>query len=100
MLKPYQPQEIIMSRLSNFSNWKLLLGGSCFALAISAGAAGATPLGHLALNVQANFVEAALSCPAGTHIGYEGKYCWPNSARNCPAGFHLGYEGKYCWRND
>ena len=89
-----------MSRIPNFLKRKLLLGGSCFALAISAGAAGASPLGNLALNVQANLIEVAQSCPAGTHIGYEGKYCWPNSARNCPAGFHLGYEGKYCWRND
>ena len=40
---------------------------------------------------------AQLSCPAGTHSGYEGKYCWPNRPRACPAGTHLGYEGKYCW---
>lgn len=89
-----------MSRISNLLNRKLLLAGSCFVLAISAGAAGASPLGNLALRLEANLVEAALSCPVGTHIGYEGKYCWPNTARNCPAGFHLGYEGKYCWRND
>ena len=89
-----------MSRASNFLKRKLLLVGSCFALAISTGAAGAAPLGNLALNVQANFIAVAQSCPAGTHIGYEGKYCWPNTARNCPSGFHLGYEGKYCWRND
>ena len=89
-----------MSRISNILNRKLLLAGSCFALAIFPGVAGATSLGNLALSVQANIIEAAQSCPAGTHIGYEGKYCWPNTARNCPVGFHLGYEGKYCWRND
>ena len=38
-------------------------------------------------------------CPAGTHLGYEGKYCWPNYGHICPSGTHLGYEGKYCWRN-
>jgi hypothetical protein len=39
-------------------------------------------------------------CPAGTHPGYEGKYCWRNhGADACPPGFHLGYEDKYCWRN-
>jgi hypothetical protein len=39
-------------------------------------------------------------CPAGTHPGYEAKYCWKNhETEACPAGFHLGYEGKYCWRN-
>jgi hypothetical protein len=78
---------------------KLLLVGSCFALAISTGAAAATSLGGFSLAVESNVVEAALSCPSGTHIGYEGKFCWPNRARSCPAGFHLGYEGKYCWPN-
>jgi hypothetical protein len=86
-----------MSRTSSFRS---LLVGSCVAFAITTGAAVAAPLGF-SLNVQTNLVEVGLSsCPAGTHVGYEGKYCWPNSARNCPAGFHLGYEGKYCWRND
>lgn len=89
-----------MSRTSNFLKLKLLLAGSCFALALSTGAASASPFGSLGLSVQANFIAASLSCPAGTHAGYEGKYCWPNRANSCPAGFHLGYEGKYCWRND
>jgi hypothetical protein len=38
-------------------------------------------------------------CPAGTHPGYEDKYCWPNRSQVCPPGTHLGYEGKYCWAN-
>jgi hypothetical protein len=89
-----------MFRTSRFLKPRLLLAGSCFALAISTGAVAAAPLGNLSVNIRSNVIEVAQSCPAGTHIGYEGKYCWPNSARNCPVGFHLGYEGKYCWRND
>ena len=88
-----------MSRKSGFSNRKLLVAASCFALAISTGVAAATPLDNISVAVQSNLIEAALSCPAGTHVGYEGKYCWPNRARACPAGYHLGYEGKYCWPN-
>ncbi len=38
-------------------------------------------------------------CRAGYHLGYKGKYCWPNHHRVCPAGTHLGYKGKYCWKN-
>ena len=95
----YQPPEIVMSRKSGFLNGKLLLAGSCFALAISTGVAAAAPLENFSLAMQSSLVEAALACPPGTHRGYEGKYCWPNRARTCPAGFHLGYEGKYCWRN-
>jgi hypothetical protein len=86
--------EIAMSRKSIFS----LLAGTCFALAISTGVASASPLGF-AVGIASNVVETALSCPAGTHVGYEGKYCWPNRGRACPAGTHLGYEGKYCWRD-
>ena len=74
-----------------FSKQKLLFAGCCLALALSTGAAEANPLDAIQV------VEAALSCPPGTHIGYEGKYCWPNRARICPRGYHLGYEGKYCW---
>ena len=88
-----------MLRNSPFLKTKSLLVGSCFALAMSSGVAAAGPLGNFSFSVGSNLVEAALSCPAGTHIGYEGKYCWPNRANNCPAGFHLGYEGKYCWPN-
>jgi hypothetical protein len=88
-----------MSLTSTFLKRKSLLIGSCFALAISTGAVTAAPLGNLSLSVATNVVAAALSCPAGTHAGYEGKYCWPNTARACPQGFHLGYEGKYCWPN-
>ncbi len=86
-----------MSRTSAF---KSLLVGSCFAVAISTGAAVAAPLGF-SLSVQSNVVEAGfVACQAGTHPGYEGKYCWPNRGANaCPYGTHLGYEGKYCWRN-
>jgi hypothetical protein len=80
-------------------NAKVLFVGSCLALAASTGFAAAASLGNLSLTVESNVLEAALSCPAGTHAGYEGKYCWPNHERACPAGFHLGYEGKYCWRD-
>jgi hypothetical protein len=45
------------------------------------------------------FVLIGGGCPAGTHLGYEGKYCWPNRSQICPPGTHLGYEGKYCWAN-
>jgi hypothetical protein len=100
MLNHLESREIVMFRTSRFLNPRLLLVGSCLAFAISTGAAVAAPLGNLSLSVQTNLVEVGLSCRAGTHAGYEGKYCWPNSARNCPYGFHLGYEGKYCWRND
>ena len=88
-----------MSRKSALLNGKLLLAGSFLALAISTGAAAASPLADLSVAVASNIVEAAISCPPGTHIGYEGKYCWPNRPRACPAGTHLGYEGKYCWPN-
>ncbi|MBR1091656.1 hypothetical protein JQ621_29725 [Bradyrhizobium manausense] len=87
-----------MSRKSVFSNLKLLLAGTGLALAISTGAASASPLG-LALGIASNVAESALSCGPGTHLGYEGKYCWPNHPRECPIGTHLGYEGKYCWRD-
>ncbi len=80
-----------MFRTSIFLKGKLLLVGSCFALAVSTGAVAAAPLGNL--------VQVTVSCPAGTHAGYEDKYCWPNRARSCPVGFHPGYEGKYCWPN-
>jgi hypothetical protein len=88
-----------MSRKSAFLKAKLLLAGSCFALAISTSVVAANPLENFSLSIQSNIIEAALSCPPGTHVGYEGKYCWPNRARACPAGYHLGYEGKYCWPN-
>ena len=80
-----------MFRSTQSLKLKLLLAGCGFALALSTGAATANPLEALPV------IEAALSCPAGTHVGYEGKYCWPNRARACPRGYHLGYEGKYCW---
>jgi hypothetical protein len=44
-------------------------------------------------------VETVRVCPAGSHEGYRGKYCWQNRHSACRAGTHLGYEGKYCWRN-
>ena len=82
------------------STLKSLLVGSFFTLAVSTGAVVAAPLG-VSLNIQGNVVEAGyVACQAGTHPGYEGKYCWPNRASGCPYGTHLGYEGKYCWRND
>ena len=46
--------------------------------------------------------DSPRACPAGTHEGYLGKYCWHDGERErtaCPAGTHIGYEGKYCWRN-
>jgi hypothetical protein len=47
-------------------------------------------------------VNSPRACPAGTHEGYLGKYCWHDGERErtaCPAGTHIGYEGKYCWCN-
>ncbi|MCC8982144.1 hypothetical protein [Bradyrhizobium acaciae] len=86
-----------MSRKSGL----FLLAQTSIALAISSGVAAASPLGNFSIAIQSAVVEAAaLSCPPGTHVGYEGKYCWPNRPRACPAGYHLGYEGKYCWAND
>jgi hypothetical protein len=97
MLNHLEPQEIIMTRTSTL---KSLLVGGFLALTISTGAAVAAPLGF-SLSIQSDVVEAGfVACGPGTHLGYEGKYCWPNRAVNaCPPGFHLGYEGKYCWRN-
>jgi len=83
-----------MSRKSVLS----LLAGSCFAFAISTGAVAASPLEDVSIAIRAGAsVIGAMSCSPGTHIGYEGKYCWPNRPHACPAGTHLGYEGKYCW---
>lgn len=85
--------------MTRISTIKSLFAGGFLALAISTGAAVAAPIG-VSLNIHGNVVEAGyVACPAGTHAGYEGKYCWPNHANACPAGTHLGYEGKYCWRN-
>lgn len=85
--------------MTRTSTIKSLLVGGFFALAISTGAAVAAPIG-VSLSIGGNVVEAGyIACPAGTHPGYEGKYCWPNRANACPPGTHLGYEGKYCWRN-
>ena len=54
----------------------------------------------LVTEVASSLIQSAVACPAGTHLGYEGKYCWRNHENEaCPAGFHLGHEGKYCWRN-
>jgi hypothetical protein len=54
----------------------------------------------LPLSVGLSLAESVRLCPAGTHPGYEGKYCWRNHETDaCPPGFHLGYESKYCWRN-
>lgn len=83
-----------MSRKSVFTNAKLLLAGGLLALAISSGAATASPLDGISVTI-----ETGLSCPIGTHAGYEDKYCWPNRGRACPVGYHPGYEGKYCWRD-
>lgn len=83
-----------MSRKSGL----FLLAGSVLALAISTGGASAS---SFSIELSSGLIEAAaISCPAGTHPGYEGKYCWPNRPRACPVGTHLGYEGKYCWRNE
>ena len=87
-----------MFRTSIFSKAKLLVAATTLGLALSTGMADAGPLGF-SFSVGSSFVEAGLSCPVGTHSGYEGKYCWPNHASGCPAGTHLGYEGKYCWPN-
>lgn len=64
-------------------------------LGLSTVAAGAAPAATLELA----FADGPRACPPGTHLGYEGKYCWPDRARACPPGYHLGYEGKYCWPN-
>lgn len=54
----------------------------CFAFATPVGAAAAAPADSTP--VAATPVSAspltliALWCPRGTHVGYEGKYCWPD----------------------
>ena len=80
-----------MSTISNFRTSALI------AIALSAGAFASTVTPAAALELT---VVASRACPAGTHLGYEGKYCWPNRGRACPAGYHLGYEGKYCCPNN
>jgi hypothetical protein len=59
--------------------------------------------GTASMLTQANFTVrigfGGNACPEGTHLGYEGKYCWPDHGHVCPIGTHLGYEGKYCWKN-
>jgi len=86
-----------MSRTSTF---KALLVGSFFAVAHLHRSRRRTLPWDFRSSVQSNVVEAGfVACQAGTHPGYEGKYCWPNRANSCPYGFHLGYEGKYCWRD-
>ncbi len=92
-----------MFRSSKSLKRKLFLAGCCFALAVSVGAAAAAPVDSTsaaATPVNASpLVRTALWCPPGTHVGYEGKYCWPDRGRACPPGYHLGREGKYCWRD-
>jgi hypothetical protein len=81
--QPQLPQEIAMFRKSN-----LLSMSAANAMRLSLGAA------------PTSLAESVRLCPAGTHPGYEGKYCWRNHETDaCPPGFHLGYEDKYCWRN-
>jgi hypothetical protein len=79
-----------MSRTSITRNSLLV----AIVLGLSALASTTTPASAFGLSIS---VSAA--CPAGEHLGYEGKYCWPNRSQACPAGTHLGYEGKYCWLN-
>ena len=44
--------------------------------------------------------SAGRYCPPGTHLGYEGKYCWANRGHHvCNPGFHLSFNGQHCWRN-
>jgi hypothetical protein len=96
MLKRCQPQEIAMFRKSTMLATALALAAMGSAMTANA-AMSASLLTEVA---SALIQTAALSCPPGTHLGYEGKYCWRNHENEaCPAGFHLGYEGKYCWRN-
>jgi hypothetical protein len=92
--QPQPPQEIAMFHKSN-----LLAAVLAFAaLGCNMTAANAMRLSiGIALT---SLAESVRLCPAGTHPGYEGKYCWRNhEADACPPGFHLGYEDKYCWRN-
>ena len=79
-------REMIMFRTSTLLANALLLSAVSFA-ATMANAGPVSP------------VETDRACPAGTHEGYLGKYCWRNRQGACPAGTHLGYEAKYCWRN-
>jgi hypothetical protein len=92
--QPQQPQEIAMFRKSN-----LLAAALAFA-AIGSTMAAANAM-SLSIGVAlTSLAESVRLCPAGTHPGYEGKYCWRNRETDaCPPGFHLGYEDKYCWRN-
>lgn len=94
-------EEITLFRSSKSLKRKLLLAACCFTLAVPAGAVVAAPVDSTPIAAApasaSPLVRTALSCPPGTHVGYEGKYCWPNRGRACPPGYHLGYEKKYCW---
>jgi hypothetical protein len=84
-----------MFRRSNLLATALVLAATGFTIS----AVPAMPISSLR-DAPASLVESVRWCPAGTHEGYEGKYCWRNHESNaCPPGFHLGYEDKYCWRN-
>jgi hypothetical protein len=97
----FEEEENAVPQSSKSLKQKILLAGLCFAFAAPVGAAVAAPANSnpvAAASVSSSpLVRTALSCPPGTHIGYEGKYCWPDRGRACPRGYHLGYEGKYCW---
>jgi hypothetical protein len=92
--QPQLPQEIAMFRKSN------LLAAVLALAAIGSSMTGANAM-RLSFGVAlTSLAESVRLCPAGTHRGYEGKYCWRNHETDaCPPGFHLGYEDKYCWRN-
>jgi hypothetical protein len=95
MLKPQLPQEPAMFRKSNLIAAALVFAANASTMT----ATHASPL-SIGLTLASSLVESVRLCPAGTHPGYEGKYCWRNHEGDaCPPGFHLGYEGKYCWRN-
>lgn len=87
--------------LRNFS--LRAIAPAAFGLAIAAttlvgtGTAPASANGFIAVG---GFISVNHICPYGTHLGYDGRYCWPNHyVRACPYGTHLGYEGRYCWPN-
>ena len=75
---------------------KLALSGIAAGLALFCGLTAASAASPVSMPIS---VSGKLVCPTGSHLGTEGKYCWPNLRGVCAPGYHQGTEGKYCWRN-
>jgi len=66
----------------------LFIGGLAVLFSVSAAVAVPT---FPTNNIAPQSIEFVRSCPAGTHPGYRGKYCWRNHGHACPPGYHRGY---------